>query len=64
MPVISITMAPATEEQKKNLIERLTSEAVNITQIGAEHFTVLINELPTENLGLGGKTVKELRCVK
>ena len=62
MPVINITMGPATEEIKKNLIERLTAEAMGITKIGAEHFTVLIHELSTENLGVGGKTVKELRC--
>jgi len=27
MPVISITMGPSTEEQKKMLIERLTADA-------------------------------------
>jgi len=58
MPVISVSMGSATEEQKKSLIERLTAEAVDITKIGREHFTVLINELPLENLGLGGKTLK------
>lgn len=63
MPVINITMGSATEEQKKQLVERLTAEAVNITKIGIDHFTVLINELPQENIGVGGKTIKELRCV-
>jgi 4-oxalocrotonate tautomerase len=62
MPVINITMGPATEEVKKNLVERLTAEAMNITKIGAEHFTVLINELSIENIGVGGKTIKELHC--
>lgn len=62
MPVINITMGPASEEQKKQLIQRLTAEAMAITKIGAEHFTVLIHELALENLGVGGKTVKELRC--
>ena len=64
MPVINITMGSATEEQKKSLIERLTAEAVSITKIGAEHFTVLIHELPYETLGLGGRTVKEIRAGK
>jgi 4-oxalocrotonate tautomerase len=64
MPVISITMGPTPEEQKKMLVERLTAEAMNIMQIGAEHFTVLINELPLENLGVGGKTVKAIRSGK
>jgi 4-oxalocrotonate tautomerase len=61
MPVINITMGPATEEQKKSLVERLTAEAVKITTIGPEHFTVLIQELPYENLGIGGKTIKMIR---
>ncbi|MCX5826422.1 MAG: tautomerase family protein [Deltaproteobacteria bacterium] len=64
MPVISITMGPSTEEQKKMLIERLTADAMDITHIGAEHFTVLLNELPYENLGVGGRTVKEIRAGK
>ena len=64
MPVINITMGATTEEQKKMLVERLTSEAVAITKIGADHFTVLINELSPENIGCGGKTQKELRAGK
>jgi 4-oxalocrotonate tautomerase len=64
MPVISITMGPATEEQKKMLVERLTAEAMDITHIGADHFTVLIHELPYENLGVGGRTIKEIRAAK
>jgi 4-oxalocrotonate tautomerase len=64
MPVISITMGPSTEEVKKNLVERLTAEAVNITKLGADHFTVLISELPIENIGCGGKCLKELMAKK
>jgi 4-oxalocrotonate tautomerase len=60
MPVISITLKAIAEEQKKTLVERLTAEAVNITQIKAENFIVLINELPLENMGIGGKTVKAM----
>jgi 4-oxalocrotonate tautomerase len=64
MPVISITMGQASEEKKKQLIERLTSVAMDVTNLGADHFTVLINELPLENIGVGGKTVKEIRAGK
>jgi 4-oxalocrotonate tautomerase len=64
MPVINVTMGTATEEQKKMLVEGLTKEAMNITKLGAEHFTVLINELSPENIGCGGKTLKELRAGK
>lgn len=64
MPVISITMGPTIVEQKQLLVERLTAEAVSITRIPAEHFTVLINELSPDNIGCGGKTQKALRAAK
>jgi 4-oxalocrotonate tautomerase len=58
MPVITVSMGAASEEKKQALIERLTAEAVSITDIKAEAFTVLINEYPLENMGWGGKTAK------
>ena len=61
MPVITVTMGQASEEQKKQLVENLTREAMSITQLGIEHFIVFIQELPFENIGLGGKTIKEIR---
>jgi len=64
MPVINITMGPISEEKKKSLIERLTAEAVDITKMDPIQFTVLINELPVENIGVGGKTVKDIRAGK
>ncbi len=64
MPIITVTMGSVSEDKKKALIERLTAEAVSITKIGAEAFTVLINELPVENMGWGGKTAKEMMSGK
>jgi len=64
MPVINVTMGQVSEEHKKQLIERLTSVAMDVTKIGADHFTVLIHELPLENIGVGGKTVKDIRAGK
>lgn len=61
MPVITITMGQTSEEVKKKLVQNLTKEAMEITQKSAEHFTVLIHELPYENIGHGGKTIKEIR---
>jgi 4-oxalocrotonate tautomerase len=64
MPVITIDLGAGqtSESQKQQLIHRLTSDAVEITGISAEKFTMFINELPFENIGVGGKTVKELRA--
>ena len=61
MPVITVAMDKASEEQKKKLVQNLTKEAAEITQKPVEHFIVYIHEYPHENIGMGGKTIKELR---
>ena len=48
MPYISIESGRLTAEQKKELIERLTSTASEITHIPELFFTVTIRELPDE----------------
>jgi len=64
MPVINIDLGlgQTSESQRKQLISRITADAVEITGIAAEKFTMLINEIPLENLGVGGKTVKEIKA--
>lgn len=61
MPYISIESGALTSEQKKELIERLTVTASEITNIPAQFFTVTIKELPDENLGIGGKPIDEIK---
>ena len=61
MPTITIAMDPTSEEKKKQLIETLTSEAAKITGYPAEFFYIYIQEYSTENIGAGGKTVKEIK---
>ena len=46
---------------KKELIERLTKVSAEITKIPEEKFIVFIDEFPAENIGVGGKTLKEIR---
>ena len=48
MPYISIESGRLTAEQKKQLIERLTATASEITHIPERFFTVTIKELPDE----------------
>lgn len=55
MPYISIESGRLTAEQKKQLIERLTTTASEITNIPEQFFTITIKELPDENFGIGGK---------
>ena len=48
MSYISIESGKLTAEQKKQLIERLTATASEITHIPEQFFTVTIKELPDE----------------
>ena len=61
MPYISIESGKLTAEQKKQLIERLTATASEITHIPEQFFTVTIKELPDENFGIGGKPINEIK---
>ena len=61
MPNITIQMGPAAEETKKQLIERFTKDAAEITKIPEDKFIVFIDEFAPENIGVGGKTLKEIR---
>lgn len=60
-PYISIESGKLTAGQKKELIERLTATASEITHIPEQFFTVTIKELPDENFGIGGKSIDEIK---
>jgi len=47
-------------EKKKELIEKMTAAASEVTAIRPESFTILIQELDQDNIGLGGKTLREV----
>jgi 4-oxalocrotonate tautomerase len=61
MPIIQITLGPTSNQQKKELIERLTADAIEITKIPAIEFTVLITELPWDNIGRSGRTLTDIK---
>jgi 4-oxalocrotonate tautomerase len=64
MPVISLTMGQgqATPQQKKELIESITEDATKITGIPAKAFTILIHELNEDSIGVGGRTLAEMKA--
>jgi 4-oxalocrotonate tautomerase len=64
MPTITIAIDQVSEDKKKQLVETLTKEAAGITGYPAEFFFVYVQEFPTENIGVGGKTLKEMRSNK
>ena len=59
MPVIKVEMTHQTKEKKKEIIEKLTKTMVEITNIPAQAFTVLINEYDAESIGVGGVPLSE-----
>jgi 4-oxalocrotonate tautomerase len=60
MPVITIDISTMTTEKKAELVQAMTVAASAATQIPEEKFIVLINELPRENIGVGGTLLSEL----
>jgi 4-oxalocrotonate tautomerase len=60
MPTITIALDKTSEEKKKQLVQKLTKEAAEITGYPAEYFFVYVQEYQTENIGVGGKTLKEI----
>ncbi len=59
MPVISIKMSSRPREIKRELVKKLSVAAAETTGLPVEAFTVLIEELPAENIGIGGKLLDE-----
>ena len=61
MPLITIEGGYLTQEQKKELIEKITRIASDVTHIPHEFFFISIKELPDENIGIGGKTIDKIK---
>lgn len=61
MPDIHVKMGKgqAGTAQKKELIQRLTATASEITQIPQTSFVVFIDEYDMENIGVGGEVLAE-----
>lgn len=60
MPNITIEAAKLSKETKTELIKSLTRKAAEVTSIPESSFTVLIQEFPMENWGVGGATLEEI----
>ena len=59
MPVITVQLAHQSKEKKKEIIERLTKAMVEVTNVPAQAFTVIIDEHDPENIGVGGVPLSE-----
>ena len=62
MPIISWEGGKLSKEQKKDLIQKFTELAVEITKVPAKFYSVVIREQQDENLGFAGETVEEIKA--
>ncbi|GKX54427.1 tautomerase [Leminorella grimontii] len=60
---IKITREGATQEQKKQLIEGVTQLLVDVLNKNPATTVVVIDEVDTDNWGIGGVPVTELRKI-
>ena len=65
MPIINVTMTHedggATKEQKEALIKELTNSFVKVIGRGGKTCVVTINEVATDNYGIGGESITKIR---
>jgi 4-oxalocrotonate tautomerase len=61
---IKITNEGVTKEQKKNLISGVTNLLVDVLGKNPKTTVVVIDEVDTDNWGIGGEQVTELRKVE
>lgn len=56
MPIVQIDMLEGrTVEQKRELVKRVTKVVAETTNCSADVVTILIRDLPFENIGKAGK---------
>jgi 4-oxalocrotonate tautomerase len=56
MPIVTVTMREGfTVEQKRRIVKDFTDTLVNTLGIPADLVTILVYELPTENIGKAGR---------
>lgn len=60
MPVITIKTGITPPDQKKELIEKLTKSAVEVTSFPPEAFTVFIEEYEDASVGVAGQQLSEM----
>ena len=61
MPYITVEGGKLTDEQKEQLIKRLTEVSSEIMEIPQEFFLTIIKVLPDKNIGIGGITFDILK---
>ena len=61
MPYITVESGTLSDEQKEQLIRRLTEVSSEIMKVPQEFFVTTIKEVPDINFGIGGKTIDKVK---
>lgn len=62
MPYVNIKLAGKTEaEQKNELMRKVTDALVDVLQKSPSSVYITIDELQTDNWGIGGKSLTDIR---
>lgn len=64
MPIVTFEGGFLPQEKKQALIARLTEAAASVTGLAEEKFIVLVRELEDGNIGVGGKTLTEVKAAQ
>lgn len=62
MPTVTLDTGRLPKEMKKELIGRYTELTAEVTKVPAKFITVIINEIPDENIAVSGKTLEEIKA--
>lgn len=61
MPYITVESGALSDEQKEELIRRLTEISSEIMSVPQEFFMITIKEVSDKNFGIGGKTIDKVK---
>ena len=61
MPYITVESGALSDEQKEELIKRLTEVSSEIMKVPQEFFVTTIKEVLDKNFGIGGKTIDKVK---
>ena len=62
MPIATINIIEGrTDEQKEKLIEKVTLAIHESIDAPIENIRVILNEMPKQHFGIGGKSAKKLK---
>ncbi len=64
MPILTFEGGILPQEKKNELIVRMTEVAAAVTGIPEDKFIVLLRELEDGNIGVGGRTLTEVKAAR